>query len=198
MKPLTLLSFLLLCCQFSFAQSIYKATVYFDTNSDVLTKAGEDELSPHLTTPNLTTIRIEGHTDDEGNIEYNWKLSQRRANTVKAYLNSSGIASELIEISFFGEEAPLTENQTDADKSLNRRVEATFYYAPVIQENPISLVEEISKPVVEPATTINDIPDSTVIKNAELYAALAAQVPSYEYIITVSYTHLTLPTILLV
>ncbi len=184
MKPISLVSFLLLCCQLSFAQSTYKATVYFDTDSHVLTKESEDELSSHLAEPNITAIQIEGHTDNEGNTEYNRQLSQRRANAVKAYLTSSGIAGELIKISFFGEDAPITENQTASDKSLNRRVEITFYYAPIKVETPAPIVEEIPEPIIEPvATTVEYVPDSVTINNTELYAALAKQVPTYDFII---------------
>jgi OmpA-OmpF porin, OOP family len=73
--------------------------------------------------PELQHIRIEGHTDDKGNEAYNKKLSQDRAEAVQRYLTQKGVAEGRLEAVGFGEENPIAENNTDAGRSKNRRVE---------------------------------------------------------------------------
>lgn len=68
-------------------------------------------------------IVISGHTDSKGSDEYNQKLSENRVNTVYNYLTSNGIKSERITKSWFGEERPIRENNTDINRAFNRRVE---------------------------------------------------------------------------
>ena len=70
-------------------------------------------------------ITIAGHTDD-GNGEsprYLQKLSVRRAEAVKNYFVTHGIAQDRIQTIGYGKDKPLTPNKTDEDRKLNRRVE---------------------------------------------------------------------------
>lgn len=70
-------------------------------------------------------ITIAGHTDD-GNGEsarYLQKLSMRRAEAVKNYFVSHGVASDRIQTVGYGKDKPVTPNKTDADRQKNRRVE---------------------------------------------------------------------------
>jgi outer membrane protein OmpA-like peptidoglycan-associated protein len=71
----------------------------------------------------IARIRIEGHTDDQGNDGYNKKLSQRRADAVRAYLIKQGVDASRLEAAGFGEEQPKTENTTIEGRATNRRVE---------------------------------------------------------------------------
>ncbi len=68
-------------------------------------------------------VRIEGHTDSSGSNELNLRLSQQRANAVKALLIKNGIDAKQINAVGMGEELPIAENTTKAGKAKNRRVE---------------------------------------------------------------------------
>lgn len=68
-------------------------------------------------------VRIEGHTDSIGSNQYNLDLSQRRADSVRDYLASRGIAPNRMTTRGFGEEQPVATNETDAGRAQNRRVE---------------------------------------------------------------------------
>lgn len=66
---------------------------------------------------------LEGHTDSRGSDEYNLSLSDRRANAVKAKLESDyGIPAGRISAVGYGESRPVASNQTDDGRARNRRV----------------------------------------------------------------------------
>ena len=66
---------------------------------------------------------IDGHTDDIGTDEYNLGLSERRAQSVRDYLVSAGVPSEVISMQGFGKSEPLSNEKTNAARARNRRVE---------------------------------------------------------------------------
>jgi OmpA-OmpF porin, OOP family len=68
-------------------------------------------------------IRIEGHTDLRGGRAYNLRLSQARADSVKAYLVGRGISSDRMEAKGYGPDQPIDNNKTAAGRERNRRVE---------------------------------------------------------------------------
>ncbi|VAW34066.1 Outer membrane protein A precursor [hydrothermal vent metagenome] len=68
-------------------------------------------------------VRIEGHTDSSGSNALNLKLSQLRAEAVKAILVQNGIAANQIQAVGMGEDYPIAENSSNAGKAKNRRVE---------------------------------------------------------------------------
>lgn len=70
-----------------------------------------------------TNIEIQGHTDSRGTDEYNMGLSERRAQTVKSYLQSQGIDPARMTTKGFGESAPAYSNDTQEGMAQNRRVE---------------------------------------------------------------------------
>ena len=72
--------------------------------------------------PNIT-IEVQGHTDNAGNAAYNKKLSQERADAVKAYLVKKGVAETRLASKGYGMSQPLLPNTTVANKALNRRVQ---------------------------------------------------------------------------
>lgn len=82
-----------------------------------------DKLADTLIKAKNWTLDIEGHTDNVGTDEYNIKLSQNRADAVKNYLVSKGVLAEIITAKGFGEEKPLTDNNSQINKEKNRRVE---------------------------------------------------------------------------
>ena len=73
-----------------------------------------------------TVIEVAGHTDSDGSVEYNQGLSERRANSVSAYLTSRGIMGQRIIAIGQGELRPVADNNSAAGKQANRRVELTL------------------------------------------------------------------------
>jgi OOP family OmpA-OmpF porin len=78
-----------------------------------------------------TTAIIEGHTDNSGTSDINMKLSQRWAESAKSHLvNDLHIASSRLTAVGYGEKRPIANNDTEAGKQLNRRIEAVIVCAP--------------------------------------------------------------------
>lgn len=67
-------------------------------------------------------VEIEGYTDGIGTPEYNYQLSLERANTVKNYLVSKGIAENRLSTIGFGEGNPAATNETEEGRAMNRRI----------------------------------------------------------------------------
>ena len=99
-------------------------TFAFDSsNLTTLAKTNLDKLVQVLVNNPDTNINIYGHTDSKGSDDYNQKLSERRANSVKAYLVSKGIASSRMFALGEGESMPVASNDTEEGRAKNRRVE---------------------------------------------------------------------------
>jgi len=75
---------------------------------------------------NKTLVEVAGHTDSTGAESYNQELSQRRADSVAAYLRSRKVNGERLLIIGAGESYPVATNDTPAGRQLNRRVEITI------------------------------------------------------------------------
>ena len=104
--------------------TIVLENIFFKTNSSNLETESYIELTKllELLVKNETMrIRIEGHTDSDGDEAANLKLSQARALSVKTYLESKGIATARIESEGYGETQPLETNATPEGKAKNRR-----------------------------------------------------------------------------
>lgn len=69
------------------------------------------------------TIEVQGHTDNVGQAAYNQKLSQQRADSVKAYLVKKGIGDTRLVSKGYGMAQPLVPNNSESNKALNRRVQ---------------------------------------------------------------------------
>lgn len=68
-------------------------------------------------------VEVAGYTDSRGAAKYNLKLSQRRADAVRAYLIGKGIAADRLTAKGFGESHPVADNKTAEGRFKNRRVE---------------------------------------------------------------------------
>ncbi len=68
-------------------------------------------------------LQVEGHTDSVGGEEYNQRLSEERANSVRNYLMSQGVPPDAITARGFGKTQPIASNDTAVGRQLNRRVE---------------------------------------------------------------------------
>jgi outer membrane protein OmpA-like peptidoglycan-associated protein len=75
-----------------------------------------------LAHPELT-LEIEGHTDSTGSDELNQTLSEQRAEGVRSYLVSQGVAAESVTARGLGKTAPIASNDTAGGRQQNRRVE---------------------------------------------------------------------------
>ncbi|MGR4068125.1 OmpA family protein [Billgrantia sp. C5P2] len=82
-----------------------------------------DQVATTLRENQNLRVRIEGHTDSVGSDQYNQGLSQRRADSVRDFLVSRGIAEHRMTTRGFGESQPIATNDTDAGRAQNRRVE---------------------------------------------------------------------------
>ena len=70
-------------------------------------------------------IEVGGHTDSVGTDEHNMTLSQQRAEAVRNYLISKGIAADRLTVKGYGEAKPVADNETEEGRFKNRRVELT-------------------------------------------------------------------------
>jgi len=73
--------------------------------------------------PQVTKLRVEGHTDNVGQPGDNEKLSGERALTIKKWLIDKGIAKERLIAVGFGEKKPIADNSKEEGKAQNRRTE---------------------------------------------------------------------------
>lgn len=71
-------------------------------------------------------VMLAGHADKSGSASYNVGLSQRRNDSVKAYLTSKGIPDGVISTEAFGESRPRVETADGVRELQNRRVEITY------------------------------------------------------------------------
>lgn len=70
-----------------------------------------------------TRIKVSGHTDNTGGADLNQRLSEDRANSVRSYLSSAGVASGRINATGYGYRYPIASNATAEGRQANRRVE---------------------------------------------------------------------------
>ena len=104
-----------------------KDSVFFETSKAVIKSesfAMLDQVATILKDhPEITRMRVEGHTDNRGNDAYNLDLSKRRAASVVDYLVSKGVDRVRLESEGYGETKPLDTANTSAAWAKNRRVD---------------------------------------------------------------------------
>jgi OmpA-OmpF porin, OOP family len=99
-------------------------SVFFDTGKSSLKPnsfTALNDLVEILKIKNTMVVEIQGHTDNVGKEEDNLKLSQERADEVRKYLVSKGIAAARISAKGYGQTMPVADNSSDAGKAKNRR-----------------------------------------------------------------------------
>ena len=100
--------------------------VTFATNSADVTAGFYpvlDSVAVVLNEYDRTYVDVVGHTDSTGRADYNQNLSERRAGSVAAYLESREVIQERLLISGLGQNQPVADNSTPNGRALNRRVE---------------------------------------------------------------------------
>ena len=104
--------------------------VHFAYDKAVLTKVAKDTLLTavsYLKEHGDVKVEVQGHTDAKGSDDYNMKLGERRAEAVKTYLESQGVAASRISTKSFGKTVPVAENTINGrdnpkGRAENRRV----------------------------------------------------------------------------
>jgi OOP family OmpA-OmpF porin len=91
----------------------------------------------------VSKVRIEGHTDNQGDDAHNDKLSVERALAVKTWLVGQGVAAERLLAVGFGEKRPVADNSTEEGRAQNRRTE---FHIAEIEGTPY-----LGKPINGPA-----------------------------------------------
>ena len=105
------------------------ADTYFDFDKATLKPQGKERVDaeiipPMKQHPELRAL-VEGYTDSIGSDAYNLRLSERRADAVRDYMVSQGIAGSRITTKGFGKANPVANNATREGRAKNRRVEIT-------------------------------------------------------------------------
>ena len=103
--------------------------VFFDFDKSTLTAKAQETLDKQaawLQRVSAATILIEGHADERGTREYNLALGDRRANAVRDYLISKGIAATRIKTISYGKERPAVLGSNEWAWSQNRRSVTTI------------------------------------------------------------------------
>jgi OOP family OmpA-OmpF porin len=124
-------------------------SVNFATDQDVILSESfpilEEVAQVLKTHPEIDRLLIEGHTDSRAGEVYNLDLSKRRANSVRSYLEETGIASERLCSQGFGQSRPVAGDDTEEGMARNRRVEFTIL-APRAEGEPRCPGDPVEKP----------------------------------------------------
>jgi outer membrane protein OmpA-like peptidoglycan-associated protein len=116
----------------------FESGILFDFDSSVLRPEARDNLASLARSLGDMTADVElliaGHTDSVGTDDYNYRLSERRAQSAADYLMTRGIPPARINITGLGESEPVASNDTDQGRQLNRRVEVAIYASEAYRE----------------------------------------------------------------
>jgi peptidoglycan-associated lipoprotein len=108
------------------ALAILEETVHFDYDDSTIRADAQEALArkvPVLRANPGVRIRIAGHADERGSVEYNLALGMRRAGAVRDYLAGFGIDAGRFDTISMGEDMPLDPRSNEQAWALNRRAE---------------------------------------------------------------------------
>jgi len=135
--------------------SVAETSVKFGFNKDILTdksKEALDQLAGSIANTKGYIIALEGGTDSVGNADYNYDLSQRRANSVIQYLASKySVPAHKIYVIGLGKDKPVESNKTSTGRADNRRVDVRLM---------TNTVGDNAQPAAAPTTTGQNNPSS--------------------------------------
>ncbi|HLK63958.1 MAG TPA: OmpA family protein [Bryobacteraceae bacterium] len=119
--------------------------VLFDFNKFTLKPGAREKMAKVsgilLAYPGLK-IQVEGHTDSIGSDEYNQRLSEQRADSVRDYLIAQGVPNQAVTAMGFGKTRPVASNDSDAGRQQNRRVELVVSGEPIGVEGTPSAMNQ--------------------------------------------------------
>jgi len=108
---------------------LYEKVVYFDFDTAEIRPEYVDTLRAHaeylVNTPSARLV-IEGHCDERGSREYNIALGERRADSVKRFLEAEGVSPVQLETVSYGEERPVDLGHNEEAWAKNRRAELVY------------------------------------------------------------------------
>jgi peptidoglycan-associated lipoprotein len=102
----------------------FSPDIYFDYDESNLSDDTREKLSRNadlLKGNAQLSVTVEGHADSRGTSEYNLALGERRANAVRDYLSSLGVAANRLRTISYGKERPVCTEETESCWSQNRR-----------------------------------------------------------------------------
>jgi outer membrane protein OmpA-like peptidoglycan-associated protein len=103
-----------------------KEIIQFEPSSWKVTKESRtilDEIAQAMVShPEVKKVRIEGHTDNDGDSAHNMSLSRKRANNIMRYLVEQHVEPGRLTAEGYGDTKPIADNSTDDGKAQNRRV----------------------------------------------------------------------------
>jgi outer membrane protein OmpA-like peptidoglycan-associated protein len=105
---------------------VIKQAIYFESGRAIIRRVSFeilDVVAKVLRENPTMTVRIEGHTDSQGDDRRNLALSRRRADAVRRYLVAAGIEGSRMVAEGYGETQPIADNRTGDGRVQNRRVE---------------------------------------------------------------------------
>jgi peptidoglycan-associated lipoprotein len=108
------------------ARAILEEIVHFDYDDSSIRPDAQEALArkvPLLRANPDVRLRVVGHADERGSVEYNLALGMRRANAVRDYLAGFGISADRFDTISMGEDMPMDPRSTEAAWALNRRAE---------------------------------------------------------------------------
>jgi peptidoglycan-associated lipoprotein len=108
------------------ARAILEETVYFDYDESAIRSDAQEVLArkvPILRANPGARIRVSGHADERGSVEYNLALGMRRATAAREWLTGFGIAADRFDIGSFGEDRPADSGSSEQAWARNRRAE---------------------------------------------------------------------------
>lgn len=100
--------------------------IFFDLDEYAIKPASKTELNKVITflkeNPSIK-VEIAGHTDNQGSLDYNQSLSEKRAKSVYDYLISNDITQSRLHYKGYGQNQPIQTNNTSHGRQMNRRIE---------------------------------------------------------------------------
>jgi peptidoglycan-associated lipoprotein len=172
----------------SATQEAEDTNVYFEFNRWALSEGAKSLLKTQVETQGeewTGILRIDGHTDAQGNDSYNRALGLKRAEAVKTYLVSIGISEDTIQVQSFGKDGAVCQDQTPDCFEHNRRAHVAFLSQPTVQQDDTLLsmtpealedsTPEASSPTMD-SPTIEDSADEMLVQE-EIPGDLVASDP---------------------
>lgn len=107
-------------------EALPTSKIVFNKNSTTLTDAAKevlDDVAAAILGYNDLVVEIAGHTDSSGDAVTNLRLSKERASAVQDYLVEQNVPGSRLSPIGYGETAPISDNETDAGRAANRRIE---------------------------------------------------------------------------
>lgn len=155
-KVISVFSFLVLCSCPSNGQEKLQHSVYFDTDQYTLRSDQAQLLTfwlDSVLTDNILSVEIIGHTDSDADSLYNITLSDNRCKTVQSQLLEKGFSTDLLHVTYHGENRPAASNSSSSGKQQNRRVDI------IIKYKAVPAIDVIEPPVIDTCEGI----DTTII-----------------------------------